>query len=276
MAAAVRFDWATDELRRRLDAILPGLQIEVSARMASTNSELCERARRGDARPRLLIAEEQTAGRGRSGHTWLSSPGASLTFSIAVPIAASDWSGLSLAVGLAIAEALDPHGDEAAPRLGLKWPNDLMLCPAGGELPRKMGGILVESIAAGGRPRQAVIGVGLNIAPQPLPEFAYGHACLQELRADVDAPQALAILAPPLVRAVIAFDRHGFAPLVPRYARRDLLAGRRVTTSLGEGVADGVDADGALWLVAGGTRRRVTSGEVGVRLVVPGEAEGTC
>lgn len=277
MACAVRFDWGTDGLQRRLEAVRPGMQVEAVVRIASTSSELCERVRRGDLRPCLLVAEEQTAGRGRAGRQWLSSPGASLTFSIAMPLAAADWSGLSLAVGLAIAEALDPCGQEdGSPRIGLKWPNDLMLCPGGaGELPRKLGGILVESIATGGRPRHAVIGVGLNLAPQPLPGFEYGHACLRELWPQADAPAVLATVAPALVRAVADFDARGFAPLTGAYAQRDLLAGRRVSTQLGEGVADGVDADGALWLKAGGERLRVVSGEVGARLVVRAATEAT-
>ena len=65
--------------------------------------------RRGaDVQPCLLVAEQQTRGRGRLGRDWVSSAGASLTFSLALPLAPADWSGLSLAVGLALAEALEP------------------------------------------------------------------------------------------------------------------------------------------------------------------------
>ena len=126
------------------------------ARSESTNSELLERARdrpdaqvgpvlgdaaptvpgvsaarQADTQPCLLVAEHQTAGRGRLGRSWQSARGASLTFSLALPLAPRDWSGLSLAVGVALAEALQPAGRDAPWRLGLKWPNDLWLVAAG-------------------------------------------------------------------------------------------------------------------------------------------------
>ena len=91
------------------------------------------------------MAEQQTAGRGRQGKAWWSEAGASLTFSLGLPLAPGDWSGLSLAVGLALADALDPlPGAGLAspagppPRLGLKWPNDLILLDDGGRAPHSL------------------------------------------------------------------------------------------------------------------------------------------
>jgi BirA family biotin operon repressor/biotin-[acetyl-CoA-carboxylase] ligase len=115
----------------------------------------------------------------------------------------------------------------------------------------------------------AVIGIGLNVLPQSLKDLSLGYACLAELLPDIDAPQVLARIAEPLVRALKAFERQGFAPLQARYAARDALAGRAVTTTLEgvpAGIADGVDADGALVVQAGGVRHRVGSGEVTVRV----------
>ena len=87
---------------------LPGFTVEVLPSIDSTSSELMRRARAGLMEPVLLAAEEQTAGRGRLGKGWHSKAGQSLTFSLALPLAPADWSGLSLAVGVSLAESLHP------------------------------------------------------------------------------------------------------------------------------------------------------------------------
>nr|WP_088284626.1 biotin--[acetyl-CoA-carboxylase] ligase [Ideonella sp. A 288] len=280
-----RQNWDAETLWQRLEPLHPGLTVEVLAEAGSTNTVLLERARLGDTAASLLVAERQTQGRGRQGRPWQSAPGASLTFSLALPLAAADWSGLSLAVGLALAEALDPPvpGQTAGqvPRIGLKWPNDLMLVQPDG-LPHKLGGILIESVAAAGQ-RMAVVGVGLNIVPQarsglPVQALSQGYGGVQALHPALDAPATLARVAEPLLRALLAFQQAGFAPLRERYAARDLLAGQPVSTSLAdlpEGVADGVDSDGALWVRAQGRRHRVSSGEVSVRATAAAPAAAT-
>ena len=281
-ATVPRPHWGAEDLWQSLVPLLPGLSIEIVERLDSTNSELTERLRRasrvqGDRRggrsddlhPQLLVATHQTAGRGRLGRRWHATPGESLTFSLALPLARADWSGLSLAVGLAVVEALDPHGR----RLGLKWPNDLIMCdgdaPAdGARLGRKLGGILIESVAVGAH-RAAVIGIGINVGSQRIVEADYGTASLAELHPGTSPQDALTRIAAPLVQALLAFDQSGFEPLVGSYARRDVLRGRLVKTTdpaLPEGVAAGVDVDGALKLSAGGRTHRVLSGEVSVRL----------
>lgn len=282
--------WGAEDLWLQLAPWLPGVSIEVLPQVASTNTLLLDRARAGDAHPCLLVAEAQTAGRGRLGREWRSSAGASLTFSLALPLAPADWSGLSLAVGLALAEALDPlpaeRGGAAppAPRIGLKWPNDLWLLdgPLALGAGRKLGGILIETVSSGAAvgsgpgsgeraARQAVIGVGLNVQPQPDEGLSQGYACLQELDAQATAPQVLARVAAPLLRALLRFQADGFAPLAGAYARRDVLLGQRVCTTqagLPEGQAEGVDAQGAL-RVRHGALHRVVSGEVSVRPQAP-------
>src|SRR5919206_1492015 len=182
--------WGAEALWEQLTPLLPGLSVEVVARISSTNTALLERARivqpasddsdaaqvrrsvestafgrrAADLQPCLLVAEHQTHGRGRQGRTWQAAPGASLTFSLGLPLAPVDWSGLSLAVGVALADALDPPGAAgAAPRLGMKWPNDLWLLDGHGG-GRKLGGILIETVAAAQR-RLAVIGIGINVLP---------------------------------------------------------------------------------------------------------------
>lgn len=291
--------WGAEALWQQLMPLLPGLSVEVVERTVSTNSALLERARvidrpdpddadvlvrrsiessafgrrAADVQPCLLVAEHQSGGRGRQGRSWHSARGASLTFSLALPLARDDWSGLSLAVGAALADALDPPAPAGTPRIGLKWPNDLWLMDdfaAATRRGRKLGGVLIETVAAG-RHRLAVIGIGLNVQPFAATpaEASSGFACLQELDAGIDPPAALARIALPLVEALKRFEREGFASFAPRFAARDLLAGQPVRTTHSdapEGIADGVDTHGALRLqVADGTRL-VTSGEVSVRL----------
>jgi len=281
--APTRLDWGTEALRRALAPHLPGLRVEARADVDSTNTRLVEQARgqQGpDAAgpwPCLLVAEAQTAGRGRLGRPWASTPGRSLTFSLSLPLAPAGFGGLSLVVGLALAEALDPAGPgDAAPRIGLKWPNDLWLLDrsAANGTGRKLGGVLVETVAVGGH-RVVVVGVGLNIAKPVLPPDApapeHGLGTLAEIDAQLDAPAALARVALPLVQALQRFEREGFAPFVPAWNRRDLLAGRALALTGAadalQGVGAGVDGDGALRLRgADGTVHRVVSGEVSVRL----------
>ncbi len=279
--ATVRSAWQLEALWQQLEPLLPGLSVEVVDSVDSTNTELIERARgsagrrQADALPALLVAEHQTRGRGRQGHEWQSSRGASLTFSLALPLAPASWSGLSLAVGVALADALDGLDSlGSAPHLGLKWPNDVWLldAPASPNLGRKLAGVLIETAAVGSK-RLCVVGVGINVLPLPAPgALSSGQAALSELVPPRSAVQALHAVAAPLVRALLRFQAEGFAPFAPAYARRDLLLGQAITTTLAElplGVAQGVDESGALRVQDAATPprvHRVSSGEVSVRL----------
>jgi BirA family biotin operon repressor/biotin-[acetyl-CoA-carboxylase] ligase len=273
--------WHAEPLWQRLEPLLPGLSVEVIARLESTNTELIERARNaggrrsGDTQPCLLVAEHQTGGRGRQGRDWLASAGASLTFSLALPLAPASWSGLSLAVGVALAEALDPPVDGQPPRIGLKWPNDLWLWEGPGQ-GRKLGGILIETVAVGTR-RLAVVGIGLNVLPQVADGLSQGFACLQEIDHGAYAPQVLATLALPLVLALQRFEAEGLAPFLQAYARRDVLAGQAVHT-LGieppvAGVAEGIDATGALRVRDAAGLHSIVAGEVSIRLQPGADAD---
>ncbi|URI10469.1 biotin--[acetyl-CoA-carboxylase] ligase [Aquincola tertiaricarbonis] len=294
--------WGAERLWEQLQPLLPGISVEVVARADSTNTQLIDRARAysgrldqpvtlpgtldarsrddersphgrrtGDTQPCLLVAEQQTRGRGRHGRHWQSSAGASLTFSLSLPLAPRDWSGLSLAVGVALAEALDGPAAAPGPRLGLKWPNDLWLMDGPGQ-GRKLGGVLIETVMVGPR-RMAIVGCGLNVLPQSLRELTTGYACLQEREPEITAPAALQRVAVPLAQALLTFEREGFAAFADRFAERDLLRGQPITTTLPElpqGVADGVAADGALRVRVGdgpdAPLHLVSSGDVSVRL----------
>ena len=256
--------WPVAALQEQRAALLPGLTVGVRARIDSTNTALMRRARAGSVAPVLLVAEQQSAARGRLGRPWQSgAPGAALSFSLALPLAPRDWSGLSLAVGLAVAEALHPA-------IGLKWPNDLWWQD------RKLAGILVETAVAPAQAvRQVVIGVGLNILPRPGDGFSTPPAALQELLPGIDAPGALQRVLAPLVQAVKAFEHSGFAPLAPRFNARDVLARRPVRLSDGtEGVAEGVGPSGALQVKTVAGLREISSAEVSVRPMAPRAVPG--
>lgn len=242
------------------EAIVPewsDFSVEVLAQTDSTNSELMRRARAGQLAPCLLVAEVQTNGRGRLGRSWLSQDDESgeiktLTFSLGLPLQMSDWSGLSLAVGVSVASSLH----EA---LRLKWPNDLWL----GD--RKMAGILIET-ATIGTSRYAVIGIGLNILVRDAAGLSTAPAWLQEVWPGCDAAQALLRLAAPLVQAIRRFESQGLRPFLSEFARRDALKGLPVEVSDGtSGLAAGVDDTGALLVHTAAGLKKINSSEVSVR-----------
>ena len=254
--AAAAMVWPSEAIRYAVSPLLPGFTVEVLCEVASTNSELMQRVRGGRTVPTLLVAEQQTAGRGRLGRDWHSASGDSLTFSLGLPLAPADWSGLSLAVGVSLAESLHPQ-------VQLKWPNDLWLDD------RKLGGILIETASTGqttDAPRHAVIGIGINIAPRAATGLATAPACLQELLPGIDPALALLRIAAALVLAVKVFERDGFARFQARFQARDALRERRIVLSDGSaGTAHGVAENGALLVHTAGGMIAVTSSEVSVR-----------
>lgn len=262
--------WQAQALQAQVATVWPGMTVCIEPELASTNATLMARARQGPLVPTLLVAQHQTQGRGRLGRTWLSAPQDSLTFSVGVMMCPPNWAGLSLAVGVAVVEALI---GQAPGRLGLKWPNDVWLRqPVAGR--RKCGGILVETSGAGSASgeRACVVGVGLNVrrpAMTPEESEAVAAAALDDVLPPLSASETLHRIATPLLVALAQFNREGLAPFLPRYTRHDLLDGLPVTTTSAAaptGVACGVDAQGALRLrEASGRVVGVVSGEVSVR-----------
>jgi BirA family transcriptional regulator, biotin operon repressor / biotin---[acetyl-CoA-carboxylase] ligase len=300
---AASVGWQAEALWEQLLPHLPGLSVEVVARLPSTNSALLERARGTgghpvevqsqwgqvrrsmestafgrrsvDLQPCLLVAEHQTSGRGRHGRPWQAVAGASLTFSLALSLGPRDWSGLSLAVGLALAEVLDPCPAGQTPRIGMKWPNDLWLMDGGLTPPstgRKLAGILIETVTAPGK-RLVVVGIGLNVLPLYPTDVKTGVACWQEIAPDATPQAALTQVALPLVQALQLFEREGFAAFEARYSARDILRGRQVHTTLAvakKAMAHGVGPGGVLRVTTDdGVEHHINSGEVSVRLDPP-------
>lgn len=245
---------------------MPDLRVEVVSQIDSTNSELMRRFRAASSQDHttalatLLVAEQQTAGRGTRDRTWHSQAGSSLTFSLGMAYKPANWSGLSLAIGLTLAESLDPvqttQSNTAALRLGLKWPNDLWLHGC------KVGGVLVETLNRGQQP-YVVVGVGLNV--QNLTLAGIPTASLAELENPMDAKRALHATVAPLVQTLQAFAWFGFAPFQARFAARDALMGRTVMLPDGtQGTAHGVSESGALLVQTAAGMQTVTDAQVSV------------
>jgi BirA family biotin operon repressor/biotin-[acetyl-CoA-carboxylase] ligase len=257
--------WFEDEIAAALAPLLPGLAVEVVAEIDSTSSELMRRARDGRSSPVLLVAERQTAGRGRMGRPWQSAQDqgdpASLTFSLGMPLLPRDWSGLSLAVGVSVAESLDPS---KAGGISLKWPNDLWVED------RKLGGILIETALPqnGTAERYLVIGIGLNIGPREATGLSTAPAWIQQWRPRATAPGLLREIVVPLVDDVLLFGDRGFVPFAERFAARDILRGREVQLSDGTvGRCEGVGWGGELLVQTASGMKTITSAEVSVRPV---------
>jgi BirA family transcriptional regulator, biotin operon repressor / biotin---[acetyl-CoA-carboxylase] ligase len=225
----------------------------------STNADLSALAANGEAAGLVLVAGEQTAGRGRLGRTWWAPAGTALTFSVllrpAVPASRLGW--LPLVSGIAVVDAVTGMTGLAA---GLKWPNDVL----SGD--RKLGGILVERV---GGTDAAVVGIGLNVAmaADELPvETATSLA--------VELAPAAAPALDDLLEAVLArlaercaawesgadqsADYRAVCRTLARLVRVDVPAGAPVT-----GTAVDVDADGRLLVETGdGGARAVAAGDV--------------
>jgi BirA family transcriptional regulator, biotin operon repressor / biotin---[acetyl-CoA-carboxylase] ligase len=238
--------------------------VEVTAVTGSTNADLLARAVRGEPEGAVLAAEQQSAGRGRLGRTWVSPPRAAVTFSVLlrpapVPRARLGW--LPLLAGVAVADAVRVV---AAVDAQLKWPNDVLAGPkntlAGGSggvvPPRKLGGILAESAGDA-----VVVGIGVNVSTEPaeLPPPGPGALAATSLRlagaASLDRERLLAEILAGLERRYRAWcqvlgdaersglraEYTGLCGTIGRHVRVELPGGRAL-----DGLAAGVDADGRL------------------------------
>jgi BirA family biotin operon repressor/biotin-[acetyl-CoA-carboxylase] ligase len=250
--------------------------LEVHWELDSTSSELQRRG--SDAKDfSVVMAETQTAGRGRRGREWLSPPGLNLYLSCLKRFdrGFAGLGGLSLAIGVIVLRALEHLGISGA---GLKWPNDILATgseSSGDGAPGgKLAGILVELGGEYQGPCAAIIGIGLNLRLTPaLREQAGQPACdLAELANGTppDRNRVATSLIAALVEGLRQFEGEGFAGFVAEYARHDLLLERplRFSGALGafDGVGAGVDARGALQVrMADESLRVVDSADVSVR-----------
>jgi BirA family biotin operon repressor/biotin-[acetyl-CoA-carboxylase] ligase len=243
--------------------------IEVVDEIDSTSSELTRRMARRDIHGVALASELQTAGRGRRGRTWTGVFGGSLTFSLGWQFeqGAGFLAGLSLAVGVAVARALEAEGFAG---IALKWPNDLV------HRHLKVGGILIEMNGDALGPSTAVIGVGLNVR-LPVEVRKNIEAPVTDLATvagkkapPIDRNRLLARLLAELAADLDQYAREGFAPFAAEWQHRHAYQGKLVRLLLPDGAVvtgkvAGVDASGALVLADGPRRTRFLSGEISMR-----------
>lgn len=240
-----------------------GVAVEVVAQTGSTNADLLARA--GTlAAPLLLIAEHQSAGRGRAGRSWLSSPEGSLTFSLAWRFDGGPQAllGLPLAVGVALADTLGTLGQQVQ----LKWPNDVL---KDGD---KLAGILIETQSAPGGGTWCVIGIGLNLLMPDEMEAQLGRSAAgMPWLARMDRDALLAALLDGLADCLREFTARGFAAFSARWNLRHAWQGETVVLLDGgvvrhEGRAAGVDDSGRLLLDTDEGRITVMAGDVSLRV----------
>jgi BirA family biotin operon repressor/biotin-[acetyl-CoA-carboxylase] ligase len=255
-------------------ALLPasvGAQIEtlqVEWVLDSTNTRLLEALPPHNGAAAVVLAENQTGGRGRRGRNWVAPPGGAICLSVAwqYPDLPADLSALSLAVGVVTAEAL---AELRVDGVRLKWPNDLVTADG------KLGGILIEMRAEAGGPVHIVVGVGINVLLDETARAAVAAtgSAADDIRAHcTPVPDRNAIVATLLARLVPVladFPRQGLAPHLANWNARDALQGREVRIEnageLTRGVARGIDAHGALLVETPSGVQRFISGEVSVR-----------
>jgi BirA family biotin operon repressor/biotin-[acetyl-CoA-carboxylase] ligase len=232
-----------------------------TASTGSTNDDLAASARLGDRAPAVLVADHQTAGRGRLGRRWIdiaggvSSSEASLLVSFRLPSAVSEALDRAAAVSAAALAAADRALAGSAVEVRAKWPNDLLLEAPG--LSGKLAGVLSEIVD--GEPPVVVVGLGLNVSAAP-PEP--GAVSLAQAGAEASRDEVLASLLDAL-RGYLADPARARAELeaksatIGRRVRVELADGRAV-----EGVARAIDAAGRLVVASGDQDLRIDAGDV--------------
>ncbi|HDN9019561.1 TPA: bifunctional biotin--[acetyl-CoA-carboxylase] ligase/biotin operon repressor BirA [Aeromonas salmonicida] len=248
----------------QLQALAPMAPVHCFPVIDSTNQYLLERVNQLQSGESCL-AECQTAGRGRRGKPWVSPFGCQLILSMywRLEQGMAAAMGLSLAVGVAVVQALESLG---YPGVELKWPNDLYYQG------RKLAGILVEMSGSAGASCNLVIGVGLNLA-MPAREGERIDQAWSELRHIqpelVERNLLAARMLGHLQQAMLTFEQQGLSHFVDDWNRLDHFAGRPVRLLMGEqeirGIARGIDDRGALRLETSEGIKFYLGGEISLR-----------
>jgi BirA family biotin operon repressor/biotin-[acetyl-CoA-carboxylase] ligase len=260
---------------RALLANLPGHARERLRRLiladeiVSTNETLLAVADLAQGRADACLAEFQSQGRGRRGRRWVAPFGSGVCLSVSWCFAEAppQLSALSLAAGVAVRRAL---GNLGVGDIQLKWPNDILWQG------RKLGGILCELRAEAAGPAYVVVGIGLNVRLPPGARAAISATGIEAASIEDIATQPLpsrsmlaAALINQLILSLVEFEQAGFAPFFQEWSAADALSAQAARVHRGEavidGVARGIDLDGALLLEVGGRLERFVSGEASLR-----------
>ena len=256
-----------DAIEHGLGDVASVYTVQLNDSVESTNTALMAAALAGAVDGTVFCSEHQHAGKGRRGRPWHSVPGGSLTFSTLWRFdnGLQSLAGLSLAVGLAIARAVNRHSSHPA---RLKWPNDVLVDY------RKLAGILVEVQGDMNGAAFAVVGIGLNVRLNTAQRDAVDQAVvdLAEMGVTVGRNLLLADCLRELHAVLTLFRQHGFAALRADWLALDAYAGKPVALSLPDartvhGMASGVDETGAFLLRdAASSLVPYSGGEISLRL----------
>jgi BirA family biotin operon repressor/biotin-[acetyl-CoA-carboxylase] ligase len=240
--------------------------LEVLSEIESTNSYLLEQPSPAPGRFRVVLADHQTAGRGRQDRIWQSPPASGLCLSMAYTFGRvpDKLPSLTLALGIGVAEALERLGVGG---ISLKWPNDIIACDG------KLGGILTEVQNGASDGVTVVAGIGLNVdLPDSMqllegPSWTNKIVDLKECTGNPPSREKLSVaVIESLIDCTIRFESDGFAPFQDSWERYDWLKGKQIVVDMPDGrccgVADGVDYDGALSVRTGENRRRIITGTI--------------
>lgn len=235
-----------------------GRPLILKAITGSTNDDARALTAEGAGHGTVVLADQQTAGRGRLGRTWSSPAGENLYLSVIWRLGLEDAipPALTLAAGLAVSEALDAFTPTPT---AVKWPNDVR------HRGLKLSGVLTEAVFRGSRPSGVVVGVGVNVRGEVMPDgLADIATSLRRVAGrDVARAEVLGAVLTRLDEALTAVVTGGFATLRGRLLARCETIGARVTVGGVTGVAEGVADDGALRVRdAAGALHEVRSGEV--------------
>jgi BirA family biotin operon repressor/biotin-[acetyl-CoA-carboxylase] ligase len=247
--------------------------VDVAWTVDSTNSVLLARPNPPLGKCEVMLAEYQTAGRGRRGRAWLAPPGGSICLSLCwtfeeVP---KDLGALGLVIGVCALQALRSLHAARQDNVEIKWPNDLVVEG------KKLGGILIELRAESDGPACVVIGIGINVAlgaKQLETIGAAGASPIDLVTAGVERPRRNVVAAGLITqfsRGLLLFEREGLRPFAEEWRAADALRGRQIDVHTHDGVARGlargIDLHGALVVETPTGVRRFISGDVTVRAV---------
>jgi BirA family biotin operon repressor/biotin-[acetyl-CoA-carboxylase] ligase len=230
----------------------------------STNAEALRAIERGQAAPFLVLAERQTAGRGRRGRKWASPFAENIYYSLVLRIDGGmrQLEGLSLVVGLAVMQALRELGISG---VGLKWPNDVLV----GQ--KKIAGILLELVGDPADVCHVVLGVGINVNMQITDEVDQQWTSMRLESGKVfDRNHLVGELGAMLQAYLCRHQVDGFSAIQAEWEQNHLWQGRAVSLIAGvnhiEGEVLGIDSQGALRLKVGGVEKVFSGGELSLRL----------
>lgn len=241
---------------------------EIVETIDSTNAALLAAPPPPPGSARVLLAREQTAGRGRRGRRWVAPRDGALCLSIAWTFASlpRDAAALSLVAGVCARRALENRG---VMDVALKWPNDLVV----GD--RKLGGILIETRTEACGALFAVLGFGVNLVLTDAVRTEVGKTgtdaidCAELMAAPPTAVELATAILQELLAALPRFAAGGLAPFREAWERADALRGRAVTVrgadAIEDGVARGIEPDGSFRLETPAGLRRIAAGDVSVR-----------